>query len=187
MLTRSGLVRAIVFLDRDGVLNERKVGGYVDNAADLKPTDAIIPVLARCASVDGLALVVVTNQGCISRELASKGSVLALNRQLFRWLSARGVFIEACYVCPHHPLAVKAQNRKCECRKPKPGLLTMGLKEFGVSPDMALILGDQQSDMMAGMQAGLSEDTCVMVDVADHGSVSKAILVVDEWRRGICA
>ena len=43
----------------------------------------------------------------------------------------------------------------CNCRKPKPGLVKQLLEEFQVSPESAVMIGDRETDVLAGQAAGV--------------------------------
>ena len=38
----------------------------------------------------------------------------------------------------------------CDCRKPKPGLINQLLEKFHVSPKSAVLIGDRETDLLAG-------------------------------------
>jgi D-glycero-D-manno-heptose 1,7-bisphosphate phosphatase len=51
-------------------------------------------------------------------------------------------------VCPHKP------EDNCDCRKPKPKLALQALRDFNLAPEKTYFIGDRQSDIMAGVNAG---------------------------------
>jgi D-glycero-D-manno-heptose 1,7-bisphosphate phosphatase len=59
-----------------------------------------------------------------------------------------GIEILSTYVCPH-----KAGDN-CECRKPKPLMILQAAKEFDIDLAASYMIGDRQSDIMAGVNAG---------------------------------
>ena len=63
--------------------------------------------------------------------------------------------IDGVYYCLHHPEAVIAGYRvDCECRKPKPGLLTRAAGEMDLALTGSYMVGDQPRDMTAGKSVG---------------------------------
>ncbi|HEY5152905.1 MAG TPA: HAD-IIIA family hydrolase, partial [Candidatus Saccharimonadales bacterium] len=52
------------------------------------------------------------------------------------------------YVCPHRP------EDNCECRKPKPLMILQAAKEFDIDLSASYMMGDRQSDIMTGVNAG---------------------------------
>jgi D-glycero-D-manno-heptose 1,7-bisphosphate phosphatase len=55
----------------------------------------------------------------------------------------------------HHPQALVAEYQKnCDCRKPKPGLLTQAAREMGLELAGSYMVGDQPRDVTAGQTVG---------------------------------
>ena len=63
-------------------------------------------------------------------------------------LAAGGVMLDGVYCCPH----VEADN--CNCRKPRPGLMTQAAAEFDFDPAQAFVLGDKPCDVELGRTFG---------------------------------
>ncbi len=142
------------FIDRDGVLNEDH--GYVYRPQYFLWRPRAIEALAALQS-SGHALVVVTNQSGIARGLYSEADLAVLNQHMTAQLQTSGVHLAGIYACPHHPDGVLAPYRKeCDCRKPKPGLITRAVHELGLDPAASCLFGDKPSDMAAGRAAGLA-------------------------------
>jgi D-glycero-D-manno-heptose 1,7-bisphosphate phosphatase len=60
-------------------------------------------------------------------------------------------------MCPHHPDGVVAGYRQdCACRKPKPAMITDLLHDWPVDAPNSLLIGDKETDISAGRQAGLT-------------------------------
>ena len=135
-------------LDRDGVLNRRQVNGYVTTWARWETLSGVLEALrliratrARCA--------VVTNQACIGRGICARADVDALHGEFLRFLDTHGLSVDRFYVCPHAP------KDGCTCRKPRPGLVLTALRDFGVAPADALLVGDSPTDVQAASVAGV--------------------------------
>ena len=57
--------------------------------------------------------------------------------------------------CPHHPDHLDQNNSKfCNCRKPLPGMLNMISQKWRIDLSKSIMIGDQQSDLQAGIAAG---------------------------------
>ncbi len=143
--------RAAVFLDRDGVINTAVVrdGKPYPPASveDLEVLPGVADALARLKAA-GFALVVVTNQPDVARGRQTEAAVLAIHDRLSALLP-----IDEFRVCWHDD----ADN--CECRKPKPGLLTRPpLYDLAGS----IVIGDRWRDIEAGRRAGCS--AAILVD-----------------------
>jgi D-glycero-D-manno-heptose 1,7-bisphosphate phosphatase len=165
--------RPALFLDRDGVLNRHIVDGYVIEPSDFEPIDFALDAAAAARSV-GAALVVVTNQGSIGRNMATESQVMAIHGLLLATLGARGIVIDAIYICPHHPLSADPTQRDCHCRKPKPGLILAAARDLNLDLASSMLIGDQASDIAAARAAGIAEDRALLVgptarmDLAGH-------------------
>jgi D-glycero-D-manno-heptose 1,7-bisphosphate phosphatase len=146
-----------LFVDRDGVLNHRVVGGYVISPDQL----ALIEGAARLVRLGhdaGAAVVVVTNQAGIGRGLMSEGDLALVHGRLISLLTDLGAPIDAIYACPHHPDAPDPAYRTCSCRKPAPGLVLRATADFGIDLSRSCLVGDQETDMQAAAAAGLPLD-----------------------------
>lgn len=163
--TNSGAGGAALFVDRDGVLNRGVVDGYVLSPAELEPLDGAVPALRKASELK-VPIVMVSNQGCLSRQLLSEPGLVAIHRKLLEHLDGQGISIEAIYVCPHHPAAVDSADRSCECRKPQPGLLLAAAADLRLDLARSVFIGDQPSDRQAAAAAGIPEGRFWMVDAA---------------------
>jgi D-glycero-D-manno-heptose 1,7-bisphosphate phosphatase len=58
--------------------------------------------------------------------------------------------------CPFHPEAVlPAYRRASDWRKPAPGMLLDLMRAWELAPDRCVMVGDQETDMMAAAAAGM--------------------------------
>lgn len=132
-----------MFLDRDGVLNEAVVRAgkpYPPSGVDeLTIYPEAASALRRLRDA-GFALVVVTNQPDVARGTQTRAAVDAINSELRRCLP-----LDEIRVCYHDDADA------CDCRKPKPGLLTAAPVH-----DLArsFMVGDRWRDIEAGQRAG---------------------------------
>jgi D-glycero-D-manno-heptose 1,7-bisphosphate phosphatase len=142
-----------VFLDRDGVLIPDD-GALVDPAA-VRLIASAAPALAALKAA-GYELVLVTNQAVVARGWLTEAGLDAVHDELNRQLrSAGGPPLDAIYYCPHHPHAdVPAYRLSCECRKPRPGMLTRAARERALHLPACVMVGDRITDVLAGAAAG---------------------------------
>jgi len=106
--------KPVVFLDRDGTINEEV--GYLDDPARLRLISGAAEGI-KLLNQAGFCVVVVTNQSGIARGYFTAHTVEAIHQELARQLSEYRARIDAFYYCPHLP------DEGCRCRKPRPGLL----------------------------------------------------------------
>jgi len=70
-------------------------------------------------------------------------------------LEAAGARLDGLYVCTHHPTVGEPPYRAaCDCRKPRPGLLTRAAADLGLDLRASVMVGDKFSDVAAGQAAG---------------------------------
>ncbi|WP_372965599.1 D-glycero-beta-D-manno-heptose 1,7-bisphosphate 7-phosphatase [Marinobacter sp.] len=140
------MTRKAVFLDRDGVINVDH--GYVYRKEDFEFVDGIFEV-CRHFQDQGYLLIVVTNQSGIARGMYTEEQFQELTDWMVDCFKEQGVTITKVYHCPHHPDFGPEDQRNCDCRKPKPGMILMGIEEFDLDPEECILIGDKGSDMEA--------------------------------------
>jgi D-glycero-D-manno-heptose 1,7-bisphosphate phosphatase len=148
---------AAVFLDRDGTLNESTVVDGVSRPPTSVENLRFLPGASsacRALQTAGLLLICVTNQPDIARGSTSSATVAALNDEVRRQLA-----LDLVLTCPHD------DGDGCRCRKPEPGLLLQGAREFGADLSRSVIVGDSWRDVEAGRRAGCAT---VLIE-RDHG------------------
>lgn len=158
----AGAGRPALFVDRDGVLNRRVVGGYVLSPDGLVVLDLAVAAV-RDANASGRPVIMVTNQGAISQGLLDVATLDAIHHTLLAGLAERDAHVDAIYACPHHPNAVADADRHCDCRKPAPGLLLAAAADLGVDLGSSMMIGDQPSDRAAAIAAGIPAAACLDV------------------------
>jgi len=151
--------RRAAFIDRDGVLNEERA--FVHRIEDFVFLPGAIEAL-QVLRAAGYLLVVITNQSGIARGLYSEAEYLALTAHVRERLHAAGVGLDAVEYCPHLADApVERYRLDCDCRKPKPGMLTRAIRALDIDPKTSFIVGDRLLDIDAGRAAGLGR--CFLV------------------------
>lgn len=164
MTQRTG--RAI-FLDRDGTLVHPR--HYPSRPADLRLYDGIGPEL-RALRRMGFRLVVITNQSGLARGFFTVADLDRMHAHLRSRLAAQGVWLDGVYYCPHHPDGVvPGLARRCDCRKPAPGMLLRAADELRLSLADSWLVGDILDDVEAGHRAGCRS---VLVDLGTESTPS---------------
>lgn len=138
-----------VFLDRDGVVNEKMPeGSYVSNWADFHLLPSVPEAIASLNRA-GMRVIVVSNQRGIALGKYSGADVAATHAELQRVLQARGAHVDAFYCCPH-------DKQQCNCRKPLPGMFEQAQREFpAISAAASAMIGDSLSDIEFGRRLGM--------------------------------
>jgi D-glycero-D-manno-heptose 1,7-bisphosphate phosphatase len=142
-----------LFLDRDGVINVDH--GYVCSADRTDFIDGIFD-LVRLANENGYLVIVITNQAGIARGYYTEEQF----QEYMSWMRSEFVRhdakIDSVFHCPHHPTeGVGEYWRKCSCRKPAPGMILDAQRQFALDLSRSIFVGDKDSDMQAGMAAGV--------------------------------
>jgi D-glycero-D-manno-heptose 1,7-bisphosphate phosphatase len=145
--------RPALFLDRDGVVNIDH--GYVCKPENFDFVTGIFDLVATANSF-GYLVVIVTNQAGIGRGYYTEDDFHALTKWMRAQFISRGARVDAVYFCPDHPEhGLGAYKRESIFRKPGPGMLLQAAKELGVDLSISLLVGDKDSDIQAGVTAGV--------------------------------
>lgn len=140
----------VLFLDRDGVLNEMApADGYITRPDDLVVLPGVPSALAILRrAVPDLCIAIATNQRCVALGLMTDADVDAVNARLRATLAAEGGDVDRVEVCPHDGVA-------CDCRKPAPGMLLRALAAWpGATATASAFVGDSARDVLAGSRIG---------------------------------
>jgi len=139
-----------VFLDRDGILNEKMPEGrYVARWEDFRVLPGVPQALRRLNDA-GLRVVVVTNQRGIARGLYTMADVLDIHARFARQLQSSAARIDAFFICPH-------DDGQCDCRKPLPGLFTQAVAQFpDITAATSVMIGDSLSDIEFARRLGMA-------------------------------
>ena len=159
-----------LFLDRDGIVNVDY--GHVHKVQDFHFVDGVFD-LVRKAQQAGLDTFVVTNQAGIGRGMYSEEEFFTLNKHMLEQFRRRGLEIVKTYYCPHHPTQGLGQYlQDCECRKPNPGLILEAARDFDLDLKSSIIVGDKESDVGAGISAGLRNVVYIGEEISLSARVS---------------
>jgi len=145
-----------VFLDRDGILNEKMPEGqYVTCREDFHLLSGVADAVGRLNRA-GLRVIVVSNQRGIARGLYTLADVEAIHAAFQQQLAGAGARIDAFFICPH-------DKDECNCRKPLPGLFEQAVAQFpAITAATSVMIGDSLSDMEFGHRLGMAT---IFVDV----------------------
>lgn len=160
-----------VFVDRDGVINEEK--GYVHQKKDFHFLPGSIEGLKLLTDAK-YKLVIITNQAGIARGYYKEEAMHDLHSYMLDSLKTNGVRIDGVYFCPHHPEgAIDYLSKRCDCRKPAPGMLLKACRELGINPALSAMVGDKASDIEAAK--GAHVQMTILVESGHHlSAASKA-------------
>ena len=139
-------MKKILFLDRDGTLITEPAGFQIDRLDKFALEPEVIPALRRLRDA-GYTFVMVTNQDCLGTPSFREEEFRPLQNLLIHLLASQGVVFEAVRICPH------TSADRCDCRKPKLGLLLDYLRDTSWSREKSYVIGDRETDLQ--LAAGL--------------------------------
>jgi len=143
-----------VFLDRDGTIVRYMPDIHeVRDIKVLKNAHKAIKLLNTLK----VPIIVVTNQPAVAKGFCTIATVQKENKRMIKQL--KGAKISAIYFCPHHPeRGFPGENKKykikCNCRKPKIGMLLKAKKRFKINLKNCFMIGDEMRDVQCGKNAG---------------------------------
>lgn len=142
-------MRKVVFLDRDGVINDDTGHYYVFKKEDFKLNKGVLESIAL-AKQKGYDIIIISNQGGIARGTYSKHNVELVHDRLKELFLAVNVEPLAIYYCPHHD-----EIESCLCRKPSGLMIKKALARFHVDVKKSFMIGDSVRDVQAAQNAGI--------------------------------
>jgi D-glycero-D-manno-heptose 1,7-bisphosphate phosphatase len=141
--TRTG---KIIVLDRDGVINHDSEN-FIKSPEEWRPVPGSVEAIARLNHA-GYRVVVATNQSGIGRGLFDMGMLNTIHEKMHKALAHAGARVDAIFFCPH------TADSRCECRKPKAGMLLEIGKRFNTELTGVPCIGDSLRDLQAAEAVG---------------------------------
>ena len=149
MNTKENFKGWTLFLDRDGVINERLPGDYVKGWNEFQFLDGVLdamPILSELFDT----IVMVTNQQGIGKGLMTDQDLEDIHQRMMGDIIENGGRIDQIFYCP----ALAADNPAC--RNPNAGMAFEAKEMF---PDIdftqSMIVGDSPTDMQFGEKVGM--------------------------------
>ena len=143
------ITKKILFLDRDGTLIREPLDQQIDRLDKFALEPGVIAALLRLRDA-GWKFVMVTNQDGLGTPSFRETEFRPLQDLLLGILRSQGLTFEAVRVCPH-----TAADR-CDCRKPKPGLVMDYLRATDWDRAASFVIGDRESDLQLAANLGIA-------------------------------
>lgn len=140
-----------LFLDRDGTINVEK--NYVYKIDDFEFIEGVLDLISSYYK-KGFLIFIITNQAGIARGYYTEDDYQILTNWILNEFHNKNIEIAKVYHCPHHP----SISGKCDCRKPNPGMILKAIDEFNIDPINSILIGDKESDILAGENAGIGKN-----------------------------
>lgn len=161
-----------LLVDRDGTLIKEPADRRVDHIDKISFFPEIDDVCALLVK-HNIDIILITNQAGIGEGRITESDFHHINDHIIDHITQQGVRIRDTYICPHRA------SDNCTCRKPEPELILRALKDYNIDPDDTYYIGDRDSDMLAGMRAG------VKTILVETSSLSHTERVVEYKARNI--
>jgi len=136
-----------ILLDRDGVINFDSPD-YILKPDQWIPIPGSLQAIARlCAR--NIPVAIVSNQSVLGRGMIGHATFDAIHDGMMTAIEQAGGHITHTAYCPHTP------EDRCDCRKPRPGLVLKTLKVLGLGDQApsVILIGDSVRDVRAALDA----------------------------------
>ena len=138
-----------LFLDRDGVINERIFNSYVLEWGAFHFTEGL---LANAAQIGAAFehIVVVTNQQCIAKGLLSEQALNDIHQNMCNELQSAGMHIDIVLA------ATEFKNGQAQRRKPNTRMAFEAQEAFpNIDFQKSIMVGDTNTDILFGKKLGM--------------------------------
>ena len=150
-MTTNGKKTKVIFLDRDGVINEFPGhGNYVTKVKEFRFVPGALEAIRKLTE-QGYMLFVISNQAGVGKGIYSKDKLNRITRFMLKHVNRHKGKIKKIFYCTHR------SDVGCDCRKPEIGSIKKALQSLNrnlAHAKQAFFIGDTDLDMMAGHNAG---------------------------------
>jgi D-glycero-alpha-D-manno-heptose 1-phosphate guanylyltransferase len=137
-----------LFLDRDGVINDERLGEYVLNWQGFVFSEGVLKAFKILGEIFG-RIIIITNQRGVGKGLMSEADMHHIHQEMLREIKVAGSHIDAIYFCTE-------KDETCFNRKPNPGMAVQAFRDFqDIDPAKSIMVGNKPSDMQFGRAAGI--------------------------------
>jgi len=140
--------RRVLFIDRDGTLNEEPADETVDSLDKIRFMPGAVPALLELKRA-GYSFIMVTNQDGLGTPRFPQESFEVPHRFILDMFRTQGIDFEQVFVCPHY------KHDLCECRKPKIGLVREFIAANVIDKKRSFMIGDRATDMEFAANMGI--------------------------------
>lgn len=156
----------VVFLDRDGIVIVDPPDLRVDTVDKIELFPDSIEALKYLADND-FAAILITNQAGIEEGRLTESEFWAIHEEVLRRLAPSGIQILKTYMNGE-----MKRPDNTEWRKPGPKMLLQAAEDFGLNLQDIYMVGDNQSDIQAGINARCKGGILVETATTDEKVVS---------------
>jgi histidinol-phosphate phosphatase family protein len=135
-----------LFLDRDGVINRRKIDDCVKSVDEFLFEDGALEAIAKLSKCFE-RIVVVTNQQGVEKKIMTEKTLNDIHKHMKNEVEKAGGKLDAVYFCP---------DSESLYRKPNIGMGLLAKQEFpNIRFRQSIMVGDAISDMRFGKKLGM--------------------------------
>lgn len=137
-----------LFLDRDGVINEKKDNDYVKNWSEFVFTNGALEGISRLSRIFG-KIIVVTNQRGVGKGIMTELQLLSIHNELTNAVIQSGGRIDKIYYCAEI-------SNTSEDRKPNIGMARKAKIHYPeIDFRKSIMIGDSKIDMEFGKKLNM--------------------------------
>ncbi len=151
--------RKAVFFDRDGIVNYRIVGEYINSKEHFHFIPDFFYVFSKLKEL-GYLVILVSNQKGVGKGLMTQEELYQVNEFMIQELIDRtGSKFDDVFYC------VDVAEETSPRLKPNPGMLLEAIEKWNIDPLCSWIVGDSSKDILAGKRAGIKT---ILVGISDE-------------------
>lgn len=158
----------LIILDRDGVINYDSAD-YIKSPEEWQAVPGSLEAIAKLNKA-GFKVAIATNQSGVGRGYYDLNTLEEIHKKMLDQMAKVDAHIDALFYCPHKP------EDKCDCRKPKPGLLLKIADYLKIDLKDAVMIGDNTRDIEAAEAAGA--DSILVGDDAEVSDLAHAVELI---------
>ena len=140
-------LRKVVFIDRDGVINV-DLWKYVETWKEFRFEKGALEAL-KTLTEKGFAIFIISNQAGVGDGIFTEAAMWQVHEKMIAAMAKRDIKISGARYCTH------AKKARCDCRKPKTGLLEKAVARIDFDHKKTYFVGDKLSDLETGKNFGV--------------------------------
>ena len=144
--------KKVIFLDRDGVINEEV--NYLRRINEFRFIDGVFDACLQFLDC-GYQIIIITNQSGISKGYLNERKFMQITKWMTDQFRKKNIKILDIFYCPHNP------EDNCACRKPNPGMFLQAKKKHNIDMAHSWAIGDKETDIVAANNSGISKTILV--------------------------
>jgi histidinol-phosphate phosphatase family protein len=138
-----------LFLDRDGVINERIMGDYVTNLSEFHFKENVLDAMVNLTRKFNYVFVVTNQQGVALGKMTNQ-QLDEIHEFMIKEVVAKGGQITQVFS------ATELKNHDSEYRKPNPKMAYLAREQFpDIQFEKSIMVGDTDSDIKFGKNLGM--------------------------------